>query len=144
MRERAATPSAGGRILLFRFLSELKRCAAFTASKMRWCLCAIHGGGLLDRWAPGQTNVLHFASIRSLVVLIPPLLIKQEAMFSANWLYFPCFERSAFRFCQSFLQPKQPAETCADSGNHQSQKHYSCSPLAPEPDSLVNSWTSLL
>lgn len=137
-REHVATASAGVRIPLFQFLSELKRCAAFRASKMRWCLCEIHRG-LLDRWAPGQTNMLHFASINSLVVIIRPFLIKQAVIFSANWLYFPWIERSAFRFCQScILQPEQPAETCADSGKNQSQKHYTCSPFAPEPDSLVN------
>lgn len=101
-------------------------------------VCVGSTGGLLGRWAPGQTNVLHFASIKSGVVIIRPFPMKQEAIFSANWLYFPCFERSAFRFCQSFLLPEQPAETCADSGNHQSQQRYSCSPFAPGPDSLVN------
>lgn len=96
-------------------------------------------GELLDK------QMLHFASIKSLVVIIWPFLIKQEALFSANWLYFQCIERSAFRFCQlCILQPEQPAETCTDSGNNQNQKCCTCSPFAPEPDSHVNFRTYVL
>lgn len=102
-------------------------------------VCVRSTWGLLDRWAPGQTNTLNFASIKSLVVIIRKYLIKQEALFSANRLYFLCIERSAFRFCQACIrQPEQPAETCSDSRMSPSQKRYTCSLFPQEADRLVN------
>lgn len=135
MWEHVATARAGGRIPLFLFLSELTRGAAFRA-QMQWCLCAIHRGAFrpVSSWTNKYAS---FSTTKSLVVIIRPFLIKQEAIFSANCLYFPCIERSAFRFCQSCIpQPEQP-------GNNHSQKRYSRSPFAALWTSR-QTWTSVL